>query len=249
MFSMPSRYSEWNREFQARLAQDRTGGTVPTFMMVRFGRDHTMGTNPGFSTPSAMIADNDYAVGELVQAVSNSPIWSSTAIFVIEDDAQFSPDHVDAHRSFAFIASPWIKKGTVDSRFYDTNSILKSIELLLGLTPMSQYDALADPIMGGWDAAPNNNAPYAAILPAKSIVSAMNPSLKKLGSNDPRRPLAETMSRMNFDVADAVPSQILNEAIWQSVKGPDSTMPEPRTNELIGLEDLAAHRDADGDRD
>jgi YVTN family beta-propeller protein len=95
--AQPSRFSEWNREFQEMLKQDPTGDSVPAFMTVRFMRDHTMGLNPGFGSPSAMMADNDYAVGELVQAVSNSPIWTSTVIFIIEDDAQFSNDHVDTH--------------------------------------------------------------------------------------------------------------------------------------------------------
>jgi hypothetical protein len=147
--AQPSRFSEWNREFQEMLEKDPTGDSVPAFETVRFGRDHTMGLNPGFGSPKAMMADNDYAVGELVEAVSRSPIWNSTVIFIVEDDAQFSPDHVDSHRSFAQVISPWIKKSTVDSRFYDTNSVLKSIELLLGLSPMSQYDHFANPFMGG----------------------------------------------------------------------------------------------------
>jgi hypothetical protein len=194
-----------------------------------------------------MMADNDYAVGELVQAVSNSPIWSSTAIFVIEDDAQFSPDHVDTHRSFAFVISPWIKKATVDSRFYDTNSVLKSMELLLGLGPMSQYDAFANPIVGGWDQSPANDAPYSAILPAKTIISEMNPTLNALGKSDPRRRLAELCSQMNFKVEDAVPSHILNEALWQSVKGPGAKAPALRSNQLPGLGRTESRPDPDDD--
>ena len=190
----PSRFSEWNREFQEMLKQDPTGDSVPAFMTVRFGRDHTMGLNPGFGSPGAMMADNDYAVGELVEAVSKSPIWKSTVIFVVEDDSQFSPDHVDTHRSFAQVISPWIKKSTVDSRFYDTNSVLKSMELLLGLSPMSQYDHFANPIMGGWDSAPNNDAVYTAILPPKNIIGEVNPSMTSYAPNDPRRRLAELSS-------------------------------------------------------
>ena len=140
------------------------------------------------------MADNDYAVGELVEAVSKSPIWESTVIFVVEDDAQFSNDHVDTHRSFAQVISPWIKKSTVDSRFYDTNSVLKSMELLLGLSPMSQYDHFANPIMGGWDSAPNNNDVYTAILPPKNIIGEVNPSMASYAPNDPRRRLAELSS-------------------------------------------------------
>ena len=223
--AQPSRFSEWNREFQEMLKQDPTGDSVPAFMTVRFMRDHTMGLNPGFGSPSAMMADNDYAVGELVQAVSNSPIWTSTVIFVIEDDAQFSNDHVDTHRSFCQVISPWIKTGTVDSHFYDTNSVLKSIELLLGLSPMSQYDHFSNPIMGGWDAAPNNSAAYTAILPPPDIIGEVNPNIESYASNDPRLRLAALSSEMNWESADAAPYQLLNEVLWEDIKGPNSKMP------------------------
>ena len=228
----PSRFSEWNREFQEMLKQDPTGGSVPAFMTVRFMRDHTMGLNPGFGSPSAMMADNDYAVGELVEAVSKSPIWKSTAIFVVEDDSQFSPDHVDTHRSFAQVISPWIKKSTVDSRFYDTNSVLKSLELLLGLSPMSQYDHFSNPILGGWDSAPKNDAAYNAILPPKNTIGAVNPSTTSYAPNDPRRRLAELSSKMNWSVADADPCSVLNEILWKDAKGTGSKMPEPRVSRI-----------------
>jgi hypothetical protein len=214
------------------LAMDPAGDTVPAFMTVRFGRDHTMGLNPNNQSPKAMIADNDYAVGELVEAVSNSPIWSSTVIFIIEDDAQFSPDHVDTHRSFCQVISPWIKEGTVDSRFYDTNSVLKSIELLLGLSPMSQYDHFANPIMGGWDAKPNNSAAYIAILPPREIIGKMNSGASSYAAGDPRRRLARLSSEMNWKVADAVPYKILNEILWKDAKGVNSKEPELRTNTI-----------------
>ena len=228
----PSRFSEWNREFQEMLALDPTGESVPAFMTVRFMRDHTMGLNPGNSSPKAMMADNDYAVGELVEAVSLSPIWASTVIFVIEDDAQFSNDHVDTHRSFCQVISPWIKEGTVDSHFYDTNSVLKSIELLLGLSPMSQYDHFANPIMGGWDIAPNNSAAYAAILPARHIIGEMNPSSSSYGAGDPRRRLARLSAGMNWSIADAVPYKVLNEILWKDAKGVNSKVPELRASTI-----------------
>ncbi len=233
--AMPSRFSEWNREFQEMLTQDPSGNSVPAFMMVRFMRDHTMGTNPTFASPRAMMADNDYAVGELVDAVSKSPIWNSTVIFVIEDDAQFSPDHVDSHRSFCLVISPWIKQGTLDSHFYDTISVLKSIELLLGLSPMSQYDALSNPIRYGWDTAPNNNAPYDALLPPLNIIREVNPQIGSLGRKDPRRQMAIQSSKMNWKVADAAPHRLLNEIIWKSVKGPNSKSPELQVSKLSFL--------------
>ncbi len=228
--AQPSRFSEWNREFQEMLKQDPTGDSVPAFMTVRLGRDHTMGLNPGYGSSEAMMADNDYAVGELVEAVSKSPIWESTVIFVVEDDAQFSNDHIDTHRSFAQVISPWIKKSTVDSRFYDTNSILKSIELLLGLSPMSQYDHFASPILGGWDLAPNNDDVYNSILPPKNIIGEVNPSITSYELDDPRRHLAELSSEMNWSVADAADYGVLNEILWKDAKGIDSKMPEPRVS-------------------
>lgn len=228
----PSRYSEWNREFQHMLKQDPSGDAVPAFMTVRLGRDHTMGLNPGFNSPRAMMADNDYAVGQLVEAVSKSPIWESTAIFVVEDDAQFSNDHVDAHRSFVQVISPWIKKSTVDSRFYDTNSVLKSMELLLGLPAMSQYDHFANPILGGWDSSPGNDAAYEAILPSKEIVGEVNPKLTSYAPGDSRRRLAELSSGIEWGVADAAPYRVLNEILWKDAKGTSSAVPALRASGL-----------------
>jgi YVTN family beta-propeller protein len=249
--AQPSRFSEWNREFQELLKQDPTGNSVPAFMMVRFMRDHTMGLNPRFGSPRAMMADNDYAVGELVQAVSNSPIWTSTVIFIIEDDAQFSNDHVDTHRSFCQVISPWIKRGTVDSRFYDTNSVLKSIELLLGLSPMSQYDHFSNPIMGGWDFAPNNRAAYTAILPPRDIIGEVNPSIESYASKDPRLRLAVLSSKMNWKVADAAPYRLLNEVLWKDARGPNAKMPKLRVSKLVALFDKNKARNSrhDGDDD
>jgi hypothetical protein len=229
------------------LKQDPTGNSVPAFMTVRFGRDHTMGLNPGFGSPKAMMADNDYAVGELVEAVSKSPIWTSTVIFVIEDDAQFSNDHVDTHRSFCLVISPWIKTATVDSRFYDTNSVLKSMELLLGLSPMSQYDHFANPIMGGWDTAPNNSAAYIAILPPRNIIGEVNPSITSYALNDPRRLLAKASTRMNWKVADAVPYKVLNEILWKNAKGANAKMPELRFNKIVLPQNFLATRPHDDD--
>src|SRR6266550_5821657 len=124
-------------------------------MTVRFCTDHTAGMNPDKHSPRSMVADNDYAVGQLVEAVSKSPIWKSCAIFIIEDDAQNGPDHVDTHRSTCYVISPWIKRGSVDHSFQNTVSVLKTIELVLGLPPMCQYDAVSSPILD-WDTQPRN---------------------------------------------------------------------------------------------
>lgn len=250
--AQPSRFAEWNREFQEMLKSDPTGKSVPAFETVRFGRDHTMGLNPGFQSPKAMMADNDYAVGQLVEAVSRSPIWKNTVIFVVEDDAQFSNDHVDTHRSFVQVISPWIQKSTVDSRFYDTNSVLKSMELLLGLKPMSQYDHFSNPIMGGWDTKPSNDATFTAILPAKSIISQVNPKATAYAPSDPRRRLVEASARIDWRVADAAPYAILNEILWKDARGPGSATPALRSSEVEApgvMRSVPGADDAHGDGD
>ena len=220
-----SRFAEWKYEFDQMLVKDPTGGAVPAFMTVRFCTDHTMGSNPGHHTPASMVADNDYAVGQLVETISHSPIWKSTAIFIIEDDAQNGPDHVDAHRSTCYVISPWIAAHSVDHTFQNTVSVIRTMELLLGLPPMCQYDATADPILD-WGAGPGNAEPYVAILPDDKVLRQIN------GEFSPREPISpeqrsmmEESSRMDFANADRAPADRLNEIIWKSVRGADSTMP------------------------
>ena len=220
-----SRFTEWNREFQLMLKNDPTGKTVPNFMMVRFTDDHTVGANPGKHTPRSMVADNDYAVGQLVESISHSPIWKNTAIFIIEDDAQNGPDHVDAHRSTCFVISPWIKAKSVDHAFHNTVSLLKTMECVLGLPPMCQNDAVASPILD-WDTAPTNDAPYEAIPADRQFIAERN------GSNNPSKPVSPALKSMmdrsqsmDFSVADRAPADELSEIIWQTVKGPGSVMP------------------------
>jgi len=220
-----SRFAEWKHEFDQMLAKDPSGSAVPAFMTVRFCTDHTMGTNPGHHAPASMVADNDYAVGQLVETISHSPIWKSTAIFIIEDDAQNGPDHVDAHRSTCYVISPWIVPHTIDHSFQNTVSVIRTIELLLGLPSMCQYDATADPILD-WGARPSNVEPYDAILPDAKVLRQIN------GETSPKEPISpeqrsmmEESSRMDFAHADRAPADRLNEIIWKSIKGADSVMP------------------------
>ncbi|MGW0879659.1 beta-propeller fold lactonase family protein [Streptomyces sp. NPDC002671] len=131
------RIEEWKKEF----AQYEQNGSLPAFEMVRLPNDHTSGTRAGMPTPQAYVADNDWALGQLVDTVSHSKYWKSTAIFVTEDDAQNGPDHVDAHRTISQVISPYTQTGRVDSTFYSTASMVRTIELLLGLRPMTQFDA------------------------------------------------------------------------------------------------------------
>lgn len=210
-FSAPSRFSEWKREFDAYVQH----GDLPRFLMVRFMRDHTEGTSPGLQSPRGMVADNDYAVGQLVEAVSHSPYWKDTAIFVVEDDAQDGQDHVDAHRSTCYVISPYVRRGTVDHHFYNTDSVLHTMEALLGLPPMCRYDATA-PLLAVFGPAPENAEPYAAILPAREIIGEINTAAAYR---------ARDSERLDFRQADRVPDAVLNDILWHAVKGPNT--PEP----------------------
>ncbi len=244
----PSRFSEWNREFQMMLTKDPTGAAVPNLMTVRFCTDHTAGLNADKHTPRSMVADNDYAVGQLVETVSKSPIWRSCAIVVIEDDAQNGPDHVDAHRSTCYLISPWIKRGSIDHTFHNTASCLRTIELLLGLPPMCQYDATAQPILN-WDTAPNNDAAYEAILPPEAVIRERNPSVNEVKPVSPEARLMKRSMEMDFANADKAPADELNDIIWKTVKGWDAEQPPTPRGTVAGIAGAKAKDDDDDDDD
>lgn len=204
-FNSTSRYREWKREFDDFVAK----GKVPKFMMIRFPQDHTTGTQVGQPTPEAMLADNDYAVGKLVEAVSHSPIWEKTAICILEDDAQAGYDHVDAHRSTAFVISPYIQSGLVDSTFYNTDSMLRTMELLLGMPPMSQFDAIATPI-NVFGKSLVNLKPYVAIVPDKDVATGINQKTAYRASD------SETISRYT---EESLVDEDLNDILWGAVMG------------------------------
>lgn len=228
-----SRFTEWNREFREMLKKDPTGDAVPNLMLVCMGSDHTHGGNPGKKAPKAMVADNDYAMGQVVEAVSHSPIWKNTAIFMIEDDAQNGPDHVDAHRSTCYVISPYVKKGSVDHTFHNTSGCLRSIELLLNLPPMCQYDAIASPV-GVWDDAPSNDAPYEAILPPAKVMVMTNPKVGEVKPISPELKAIEESEKMDFTHADRAPADKLNEVLWLMIKGGDVKMP-PTPGGIAGV--------------
>jgi YVTN family beta-propeller protein len=230
-FAQGSRFGEWNREFQAMMASDPTGNTVPSFQMVRFMNDHTAGVTAGVASPQAHVADNDYSVGQMVQALSQYPtLWAHTALFVIEDDSQDGPDHVDCHRSTCYVISPYIKKNSVDHTFYNTDSVLKTMELLLGVPPLSQYDAVATPILD-FGSAPGNSGVYTAILPAQSIITDVPGPMLKRGT--PLTSLEKQTAGMDLIHPDSAPASLLNEVIWKSVRGVSSKMPAPVHNAKI----------------
>jgi DNA-binding beta-propeller fold protein YncE len=225
-YNSSSRVHEWLREFQQMLTIDPSGNSVPAFETIRLPHDHTQGPTSGDFAPVAEVADNDYAVGQLVQAISNSPIWNSSAIFIIEDDAQDGPDHVDCHRTTTYVISPWITQGSIDHQFHNNTGVLKTMEMLLGIPPLTSYDATANPIMD-WNSQPANNAPYSAILPAQDIICAQSPDMNKLPLNDPMRKMMVRANQMDFEHPDSAPPGELNEMIWKSVKGMNSQMPKP----------------------
>jgi YVTN family beta-propeller protein len=219
-----------NKRIDAWLAEFReyeANGRLPQFQIVRIGGDHTQGTRAGAPTPRAHVAENDLALGRLVEAVTRSEkYWAKTAVFVIEDDAQNGPDHVDAHRSLAFVVSPYTKRRFVDSTMYTTSSMLRTMELILGLPPMSQYDAAATPMFNAF----SNKAdptPYNA-KPARIDLNEKNP---------PNAPAATRSAELDFSKEDAAPDIEFNEIIWKAVRGAHSTMPAPVRSAFVRVID------------
>jgi len=203
---------QYEKNFQSADA----GKRLPNLVIMSLPEDHTAGTRPGGLTPRAMVANADHAVGQLVERLTKSPYWPQTAIFIIEDDAQNGPDHVDARRTVGLVVSPYTKRGFVDSTLYTTSAMLRTMELLLGLPPMTQYDAAAMPMYNAFGLKADLT-PYAAIAP-KYDVNERNTALA-WG--------AKASMEMNLDEVDEAPMFALNEIIWKSVRGPESPMPLP----------------------
>jgi len=206
------RVDVWLEEFRA-FEKD---GTLPRLSILRLGNDHTAGTRPGYPTPRAMVAENDLALGRIVEAVTHSRFWKESAIFVLEDDAQNGPDHVDAHRSVALVVSPYTRRGVVDSTLYTTSGMLRTIELILGLPPMSQYDAAATPMYAAFQSRP--------VMTPYRKQDARVPLDE---TNAPSAPGAQASMEMNLEEADRAPDLELNEIIWKAVRGASSVMPPP----------------------
>jgi YVTN family beta-propeller protein len=206
------RMDRWTRVFQNYQRQ----GSMPAMQFVYLPSDHTYATTQEARRPSAYVADNDLALGRLVETVSHSQFWASTAIFVVEDDAQDGPDHVDAHRSLAYVISPYTQRGVVDSTFYSSVSVLRTMELILGAEPMSQYDAAATPMSAAFGSTPNLR-PYTALTPATSLTA----------TNGANAPMSSESASIDFSSADRIPMGLMNEILWKSVRGPTSQMPAP----------------------
>jgi YVTN family beta-propeller protein len=211
----------WEHDFDSLLSVN----DVPKMNIVRMGNDHTSGQRKGAISPIAAVADNDQGVGMLLEHLSHSPIWNESVVFILEDDAQNGSDHVDAHRSPVFLAGPYVKRNTVVHGMYSTSGVLRTMELILGLPPMSQYDAAAVPLYDCFTTTPDFT-PYTLKAPQVDVEKrnvAVNKSSK----------ISDTF---NLADEDKVPDLLLNEVIWKYVKGEDSIMPAPRRSAFVILE-------------
>lgn len=204
-------------QYLKELKQFEKVGEMPRLQIVRLPNDHTSGASPGKPTPTAHVGDNDLAFGRLVEGISKSKFWPQTAIFVVEDDAQNGSDHVDAHRTIAYAISPYIKRGSVDSTLYSTSSMLRTMELILGLKPMSQFDAAAMPMFACFQSKPDPR-PYEA----REVTVDLDATNAKTAYG------AEASAKMNFAKEDAADDLLLNEIIWRNLRGADNPMPAPR---------------------
>lgn len=213
------------KEFEKFLETD----SVPRFIVMSLGEDHTSGTQPGAFTPEACVASNDLALGQLVDVVSKSKLWPKVAIFVIEDDAQNGPDHVDSHRTVGLVISPYTKREYLDSTQYSTVSMLRTMELILGLDPLSQYDAAATAMYNSFTDTPDLT-PYEHV-PARIDVDQKN-TLVSYG--------AERSAKMDFSEYDLINDFELNEILWRAVKGKDAPLP-PAVRRAIAYRTGIAH--------
>ncbi|NOW93912.1 bifunctional YncE family protein/alkaline phosphatase family protein [Mucilaginibacter sp. SG564] len=215
------RVDAWQHDFDSLL----TINAVPQFNTIRISNDHTSGQKKGKISPVAAVADNDLAIGRFIEHLSQSPIWKESVVFILEDDAQNGPDHVDAHRSPAFVIGPYVKRNAVVHTMYSTSGFLRTMELILGLPPMSQYDAGAMPLYECFtskvDVTPYKLKPAEVDLERRNI--ADNESSKR-------------SELFNFAKEDAVPDLDLNEVVWKSVKGEHSAMPAPKRSAFVLLE-------------
>jgi len=221
------RFYQWRKEFDSLLAAN----AIPQFNSLRFPNDHTEGVRVGRPTPFAHAADNDLAVGMFVEYLSQSKIWEQSVVFIVEDDAQNGPDHVDAHRSTAYVAGGYVKRGFVDHTMYSTSSMLRTMELILGIPPMSQYDAAATPMWKCFMTKPDlttfNSLPANIDLKEKTTRSTASAKLSE---------------QFDFSGEDRIPDLIFSQVIWKAVKGEHSIMPAPRRSAF-----LATHREMEED--
>lgn len=223
-FRGTSRLGEWLEEFRGFVADIEAGkpDRMPNFSMLKLSSDHTNGLAADFPTPQFYVAENDYAVGYLVEAVTNSPYWKDTAIFVVEDDAQDGPDHVDCHRAPALVISAYNRPGALIHEFHTTVSLIRTMEILLGMQPMNQLDASAAPIDIFQDQ-PDLRS-YRAILPEVALNNLVVPA--RVARDASESYWMKRTAEQNLEYADMADARVMNEIIWYSVRGAGSRMPE-----------------------
>ncbi|MDI9364344.1 MAG: bifunctional YncE family protein/alkaline phosphatase family protein [Flavobacterium sp.] len=214
------RFYQWQRDFDSLLAINQ----VPQFNTVRFGNDHTEGVRLDRPTPFAHVADNDLAVGMFIEYLSKSPIWKESVVFILEDDAQNGPDHVDAHRSPCYVIGPHVKRNFVDHTMYSTSSVLRTMELILGMPPMTQYDAAAEPMWRCFTA----NADATAYVAKASNVDLNDKNVKASA-------LTTLSEKYNWSKEDAVPDLVFNTLLWKGIKGLDYVVPAPSRAAFVKL--------------
>ncbi len=208
-----TRVAQWKKDLDSLVAVN----ALPRLNTLRLINDHTEGMSIGRPTPFAHVADNDMAVGMFIDYLSKSPVWKESVVFIVEDDAQNGPDHVDAHRSPAYIVGPYVKRNFVDHTPYTTSGILRTIELILGIPPMSQYDAAATPLWRCFTSTPNFSG-------YNAIPSNINLADKNTVINE----LSERSAQFDFSKEDRAPDNDFSEVIWKGVKGLHSKMPAPK---------------------
>jgi YVTN family beta-propeller protein len=213
-----TRVNQWKRDFDSLVAIN----ALPQLNTLRIINDHTEGMSIGRPTPFAHTADNDLAVGMFVDYLSKSPVWKESVVFILEDDAQNGPDHVDAHRSPAYVIGPYVKRNFVDHTPYSTSGILRTIELILGVAPMSQFDAGATPLWRCFTPTPNYKT-------YNAIPSNINLNDKNVVWNE----LSQRSAKFDLSKEDRVPDNEFSEVIWKGVKGLHAQMPAPRRAAFI----------------
>jgi hypothetical protein len=198
-------------KFQQYVAQ----GSVPNLVIIWLPSDHTAGITPGYPSPAGMVADNDLALGQIIQAISTSSVWPASVVLATEDDAQNGVDHVDGHRTICLVASPYARRGAVDSTSYNQTSLVRTIEELLGMPPMNKFDASALPMRSVFLTSPDPT-PYSALSNVIPL-ARINPPASSLKGAERKAAMASL--KMDFVHPDAAPENAVNRILWHAAKG------------------------------
>ena len=222
------RYNQWKRDFDSLVNINQ----LPQLNTVRFGNDHTEGIRKGRPTPYAHVADNDLAVGMFIDHLSKSPVWKESVVFILEDDAQNGPDHIDAHRSPCYVMGPYVKRNFTDHTMYSTSSVLRTIELILGMPPMTQYDAAATPMWRSFSKFPES-LPY-TFLPSNVNLNDTNRIINEL---------TIISEKYNWSKEDAVPDVVFNDLLWRGLRGLNYKVPAPKRAAFVNVSDVKKEKD------